>query len=339
MNLKELTKTAGQMIANHRGLLAADESAGTIEKRFKSVGVVSTEDTRRAYREMLFTAPGVEKFISGVIMYDETIRQKTSAGVPFAEYLAKLGIVPGIKVDKGAKPLAGSPEEKVTEGLDGLRERLQEYHALGARFAKWRAVIEIGAGIPSEYCLRANAQALARYAALCQEAGLVPVVEPEVLMDGEHTIESCAEVSLTALKAVFDELDIHRIALEGMILKPNMIVSGMQCAQQAAVGKVAAETLRVLKQRVPAAVPGIMFLSGGQSAELATAHLSAMNALGPAPWKLSFSYARALQTPALEAWKGQAANVAASQKAFIRRAQLNSAACAGAYTPHMEKAA
>lgn len=339
MNLKELQGTAMQMLANHRGLLAADESAGTIEKRFKSVGVVSTDETRRAYREMLFTTSGVEKFISGVIMYDETIRQKTSAGVPFADYLTKLGIVPGIKVDKGAKPLAGSPDEKVTEGLDGLRERLQEYHALGARFAKWRAVIEIGAGAPSNYCLRANAQALARYAALCQEAGLVPIVEPEVLMDGAHTIERCAEATLATLKAVFDELDIHRIALEGMILKPNMVISGMQCPQQAGVAQVAAETLRVLRLRVPAAVPGIMFLSGGQSAELATAHLSAMNAHGPAPWTLSFSYARALQTPALEAWKGRAANLAASQNAFLRRAQLNSTACAGAYTTRMEKAA
>ena len=339
MNLKELQKTAERMTANHRGLLAADESAGTIEKRFKSVGVASTEETRRAYREMLFTTPGVEKFISGVIMYDETIHQKTSAGVPFAEYLTKLGIVPGIKVDKGAKPLAGSPTEKITEGLDGLRERLQEYHTLGARFAKWRAVIEIGENYPTDYCLRANAQALARYAALCQEAGLVPIVEPEVLMDGAHTIERCAEVTLATLKAVFDELDIHRIAPEGMILKPNMVISGMQCPQQADVAQVAAETLRVLRLRVPAAVPGIMFLSGGQSAELATAHLSAMNAHGPAPWRLSFSYARALQTPALEAWKGQAVNVAASQRAFSHRAELNSAACAGAYTPRMEKAA
>ena len=329
MNLKELERIAGQMVADHKGLLAADESTGTIEKRFKSIGVVSTEESRRAYREMLFTTPGVEKFISGVIMYDETIRQKTRAGVPFPKYLEKLGIVPGIKVDKGTKPLAGSSNEKITEGLDGLRERLQEYYALGARFAKWRAVIAIGDGIPTDYCIRANAQALARYAALCQEMGLVPIVEPEVLMDGAHTIERCAEVTLATLKVVFDELHVHRVALEGMILKPNMVVSGMQCPQQARVEQVAAQTLRVLKERVPAAVPGIMFLSGGQSAELATVHLNAMNALGPAPWKLSFSYGRALQAPSLVAWKGQEAGWAAGQKAFFHRSQMNSAACAG----------
>lgn len=339
MKIKELESIARQMVANHRGLLAADESTGTIEKRFKSIGLLSTEESRRAYREMLFTTPGVEKYISGVIMYDETIRQKTSAGVPFVEYLERLGIVPGIKVDKGAKPLAGNPDEKITEGLDGLRERLQEYHKLGARFAKWRAVIDIGEGIPTDYCIRANAQALASYAALCQEAGLVPIVEPEVLMDGNHTIERCAGVTLATLKVVFDELYMHRIALEGMILKPNMVISGMKCPQQAGVEQVAAETLRALKERVPAAVPGVMFLSGGQSVELATAHLNAMNALGPAPWKLSFSYGRALQAPSLEAWKGQAAGVAAGQKAFAHRSQLNSAACAGTYTPRMEKAA
>lgn len=339
MNLKELGRIAGQMVAGHRGLLAADESTGTIEKRFKSVGVTSTEETRCAYREMLFTTPGIEKFISGVIMYDETIRQKTRAGVPFPKYLEKLGILPGIKVDKGTKPLAGSPNEKITEGLDGLRERLQEYYAFGARFAKWRAVIDIGEGIPTDYCLHANAQTLARYAALCQEMGLVPIVEPEVLMDGSHTIERCAEVTLATLKVVFDELDVHRIVLEGMILKPNMIISGMRCPQQAPVEQVAAATLRVLKERVPAAVPGIMFLSGGQSAELATAHLNAMNALGPAPWKLSFSYGRALQAPSLDAWKGQVANLAAGQQAFFRRLNMNSAACAGNYIPQMEKAA
>ncbi|MGB9428768.1 MAG: class I fructose-bisphosphate aldolase [Gammaproteobacteria bacterium] len=337
MNLKELEGIAQQMVADHRGLLAADESTGTIEKRFKGIGLTSTEETRRAYREMLFTTPGAEKFISGVIMYDETIRQKTKAGVPFAEFLAKLGILPGIKVDKGAKPLANSPGETITEGLDGLRERLQEYHKLGARFAKWRAVIDIGAAIPTGYCIRANAQALARYAALCQEAGIVPIVEPEVLMDGAHTIERCADVTMEVLKVVFDELYTHGIALEGMILKPNMVISGMQCPQQAGVGQVARETLRVLKQSVPAAVPGIMFLSGGQSAELATAHLNAMNALGQAPWKLSFSYGRALQAPSLEAWKGQAANLKAGQNAFFHRAQCNSAACTGNYTARMEK--
>lgn len=339
MNLKELEQIAGQMVADHRGLLAADESTGTIEKRFKSIGVVSTEETRRAYREMLFTTPGIEKFISGVIMYDETIRQKTREGVPFSEYLARIGIIPGIKVDKGIQPLANSPDEKVTEGLDGLRERLQEYYKLGARFAKWRAVIGIDHGIPTEYCLRANAQALARYAALCQEADIAPIVEPEVLMDGSHTLRRCAEVTRETLKIVFDELYTHRIALEGMILKPNMIVSGMKCPQQAGIEEVARETLRILKDSVPAAVPGIMFLSGGQSPELATAHLSAINALGPAPWVLSFSYGRALQAPSLEAWKGKAANVQAGQKAFSHRSQLNNAACAGTYTAHMEKAA
>ena len=339
MNLKELTATAERMVAGHRGLLAADESTGTIEKRFKAVGVVSSEETRRAYREMLFTTPGMEKFISGVIMYDETIRQKTRDGAMFSEFLTKLGVIPGIKVDKGTKPLANSPDEKITEGLDGLRERLQEYYKLGARFAKWRAVIDIGPDIPTYYCLRANAQALARYAALCQEAGLAPIVEPEVLMDGAHDIERCVAVTRTTLKIVFDELYIHRVALEGMILKPNMLVSGMKCPRQAGIEEVARETLRILKECVPAAVPGIMFLSGGQSAELATAHLNAMNALGPAPWKLSFSYGRALQAPSLDAWKGQAANLAAGQQAFFRRSRMNSAACAGDYTPQMEKAA
>ncbi|MDE1886978.1 MAG: fructose-bisphosphate aldolase class I, partial [Gammaproteobacteria bacterium] len=247
--------------------------------------------------------------------------------------------IPGIKVDKGTKPLANSPDEKITEGLDGLRERLQEYYKLGARFAKWRAVINIGTDIPTHYCLRANAQALARYAALCQETGLAPIVEPEVLMDGAHDVERCAAVTRTTLKIVFDELHMHRVALEGMILKPNMVVSGIQCPRQAGIEEVAHETLRVLKECVPAAVPGIMFLSGGQSAELATAHLNAMNALGPAPWKLSFSYGRALQAPSLVAWKGQVANLAAGQQAFFWRSRMNSAACAGAYTPRMEKAA
>ncbi len=339
MNLQELERITHWMVADSRGLLAADESTGTIEKRFKAIGIVSTEETRRAYREMLFTTPGVEKFISGAIMYDETIRQKTHAGVPFAEWQTRLGIVPGIKVDKGTKPLAGSPAEKITEGLDGLRERLQEYRGLGARFAKWRAVITIGEGIPTQYCLHANAQALARYAALCQEAGLVPIVEPEVLMDGAHTIERCVEVTSATLKIVFDELYIHRVVLEGMILKPNMVISGMQCPQQAGVDWVARETLRVLKRCVPTAVPGIMFLSGGQSAEVATAHLNAINALGSQPWKLSFSYGRALQAPALEVWRGQETNKAAAQSVFFHRSKCNSAACTGSYTAQMEKAA
>ncbi|MGH8401727.1 MAG: class I fructose-bisphosphate aldolase [Gammaproteobacteria bacterium] len=339
MNLQELGQTAHQIVADNRGILAADESNNTIGKRFQALGIPSTEDTRRAYREMLFTTPGVEKFISGVIMYDETIRQKTKAGVPFPELQSKLGIVPGIKVDKGVKPLPGSPKEKITEGLDGLGERLQEYHGLGARFAKWRAVIDIADGIPTEYCIRANAQALARYAALCQEAGLVPIVEPEVLMDGAHSLERCAEVTSVTLKTVFDELYIHRVALEGMLLKPNMVISGMKCANQAGIEQVARETVRVLRRHVPAAVPGIVFLSGGQSAELATAHLNAMNALGSYPWVLSYSYGRALQAPALAAWKGQETGLAAGQKALHHRAQCNSAACAAIYNPGMEKAA
>lgn len=339
MNLPELERTAHTLVRDNKGILAADESTGTIEKRFKAIGVPSSEESRRAYREMLFTTPDMEKFISGVIMYDETIRQKTKTGVSFADYLKSKGIVPGIKVDKGAKPLAGSPTEKVTEGLDGLRERLRDYHRLGARFAKWRAVIEIAADIPTDYCLRANAQALARYAALCQEAGLVPIVEPEVLMDGPHTLECCAEVSTSTLKVVFDELFLHRIALEGMLLKPNMVISGMQCPKQASIEQVAKETIKLLKRHVPAAVPGVVFLSGGQSAELATAHLNAMNALGSHPWRLSFSYGRALQAPAMEAWYGQAANWGAGQKAFFKRAYCNSTACAGTYTEQMEKAA
>ena len=339
MNLQELESIARKIVANHRGILAADESTGTIEKRFKSIGVANTEENRRAYREMLFTAPGAEKFISGVIMYDETIRQKTKSGVPFPEVQAKQDIVPGIKVDTGAKVLAGSPQEKITEGLDGLRERLQDYHKLGARFAKWRAVIDIGTGMPSAYCIRVNAQALARYAALCQEQGLVPIVEPEVLMDGSHDIARCAEVTEETLNTVFAELDAQRVALEGMLLKPNMVIAGMKSPKQASVEEVAEATVKVLKRCVPAAVPGVVFLSGGQSEVVATAHLNAMNALGNMPWKLSFSYGRALQHAALEAWRGQDANVAAGQKAFHHRAKCNSAACAATYSAQVEKAA
>ncbi|MGE5626054.1 MAG: class I fructose-bisphosphate aldolase [Bacillota bacterium] len=339
MNLQELARIAQKIVADHRGILAADESTSTIEKRFKSIGVTNTEENRRAYREMLFTAPGAEKYISGVIMYDETIRQKTKAGVPFPELQAKLDIVPGIKVDKGAKDLAGSPQEKITEGLDGLRERLQEYHKLGARFAKWRAVIEIGAGMPTGYCLRVNAQALARYAALCQEQGLVPIVEPEVLMDGAHDISRCAEVTEETLQMVFAELHAQRVAFEGILLKPNMVISGMKCPKQASVEEVASETVKVLKRCVPSAVPGIVFLSGGQSDVAATAHLNAMNAMGVMPWKLSFSYGRALQHAALEAWRGQESNVGAGQKAYHHRAKCNSAACAANYSAQVEKAA
>lgn len=341
MDLNELNKIAQQMVAPGKGILAADESTGTIEKRFKSIELASTEQTRQAYRNLLFTTPGMEEFISGVIMFDETIRQKTDDGVPFPEHLAKLGVIPGIKVDKGAKPLAGCPGEKVTEGLDGLRERLNEYHALGARFAKWRAVIDINLeeGIPGNTCISVNAHALARYAALCQEADIVPIVEPEVLMDGDHDIEVCEEVTSAVLAAVFAELDLQGVALEGMILKPNMVIAGKQCARQAGVAEVAEATVRTLKRHVPAAVPGIAFLSGGQSDELATAHLNAMNALGKLPWKLSFSYGRALQAPALAAWKGKPENVKTAQAAFLHRARLNGAATLAKYDPAMEKAA
>ena len=339
MNLQELERIAHKLVAHNRGILAADESTSTIEKRFKSIGVENTEEHRRAYRDMLFSTPGAAKFISGVIMYDETIRQKSKDGTPFAEQQAKHDVIPGIKVDKGVKELPGSPQEKITEGLDGLRERLQEYHKLGARFAKWRAVIDIGAGIPTAYCIRANAQALARYAALCQVEGIVPIVEPEVLMDGAHDIARCFEVTSETLKVVFEELANHRVALEGMLLKPNMVISGMKSPKQASVQDVARETVKVLKQHVPAAVPGIVFLSGGQSDVVATEHLQAMNALGPMPWKLSFSYGRALQAAALQAWGGKDSNVAAGQKAFHHRSQCNSAACAASYNAQMEKAA
>ncbi|MGD8379323.1 MAG: fructose-bisphosphate aldolase class I [Gammaproteobacteria bacterium] len=337
MNLQELNRIARAMVAEGKGILAADESTGTITKRFKSVNVESTEDNRRAYRDMLFTTPGMEEFVSGVIMYDETLRQKSADGTPFPELLAAKGVIPGIKVDTGAKALAGHEGEKVTEGLDGLRERLAEYHELGARFAKWRAVITIGEGMPSATCLHANAHALARYAALCQEAGIVPIVEPEVLMDGDHSIERCEEVTNATLQEVFDQLDLHGVALEGMILKPNMVISGMACKRQADVQEVAEATVRCLRRHVPAAVPGIAFLSGGQSAELATEHLNAMNRLGDLPWELSFSYGRALQAPSLEAWRGDAGNVEKAQQAFHHRAQCNGAARSGSYSREMEK--
>ena len=339
MNLNELHRIATKLVADHRGILAADESTSTIEKRFKSIGVENTEEHRRAYRDMLFSTPGAAKFISGVIMYDETIRQKSKDGTPFAEQQAKHDVIPGIKVDKGVKELPGSPQEKITEGLDGLRERLQEYHKLGARFAKWRAVIDIAPGIPTDYCIRANAQALARYAALCQVENIVPIVEPEVLMDGDHDIARCLEVTSHTLKVVFEELANHRIALEGMLLKPNMVIPGKKCPKQASVEEVARETVKVLKRYVPAAVPGVVFLSGGQSDVVATEHLQAMNAMGPMPWKLSFSYGRALQEAALKAWGGKESNVAAGQKAFHHRSQCNSAACAATYDAKAEKAA
>jgi fructose-bisphosphate aldolase class I len=339
MQLHELELTARSLVAPGKGILAADESTGTIKKRFDKIGIESTEETRRAYRELLFTTPGVGDHISGVILYDETIRQSTAEGKPFAAVLSDAGVIPGIKVDLGAKPLALSPDETVTEGLDGLRERIAEYRSLGARFAKWRAVISIGADIPSAACIEANAHALARYAALCQEGDLVPIVEPEVLMDGDHTIERCSDATLWTLNAVYDQLYAQHVVLEGTLLKPNMVVSGKDCSSQASVDEVAEWTIRVLRAAVPAAVPGIVFLSGGQSEEEATAHLNAMNALGEQPWQLSFSYGRALQASALDAWQGDPAKVAAGQRAFAHRAKLNGAARDGAYTPDMEKIA
>ena len=339
MNLGELEAVARTLVAPGKGILAADESSPTIEKRFKAIDLSSTEENRRAYRELLFTTPGVSEFISGVILYDETIRQRSADGTPFAMVLERQGIVPGIKVDEGAKALIGFPGEKITEGLDGLRGRLPEYRALGARFAKWRAVIDIGAGIPTHYCIQANAHALARYAALCQEAGLVPIVEPEVLMDGDHTIERCEEVTTEVLSLVYAELVAHRVALEGTLLKPNMVVSGKGCPAQAGAAQVAEATVRTLSRVVPPAVPGIVFLSGGQSPRQATEHLSVMNAMGKHPWELSFSYGRALQDPVLKAWKGKAANVPAAQKAFFHRSRLNGAARHGKYSPDMEEAA
>jgi fructose-bisphosphate aldolase class I len=337
--MSKLEDVARALVAPQKGILAADESSGTIEKRFKSIGVPSTEQNRRDYREMLFRTPGAEQFISGVILYDETIRQQAADGTPLTKLLQDKGIIPGIKVDTGAKALAFSPKEKITEGLDGLRERLVEYRGLGAKFAKWRAVITIGDGIPSDYCLETNAHALARYAALCVEAGIVPIVEPEVLMDGPHTIERCGEVTERTLHQVFHELFLQRVPLEQILLKPNMVLSGTECATQASVRQVAEATLASFRRTVPAAVPGIVFLSGGQSDELATAHLNEMNRLGGGPWQLSFSYGRALQAPALKAWGGKAANVAAGQKAYYHRAKCNGAARSGSYTEAMERAA
>ena len=339
MNRTELESIARRMAAKGKGILAADESTGTIKKRFDVIKLESTEESRRSYREMLLTTPGIADYISGVIFYDETLRQKTKDGVPFPEYLTKLGIVPGIKVDTGAKPLAGYPGETITEGLDGLRERLAEYHKLGARFAKWRAVIDIGDGIPTQFAIQANAHALARYAALCQEADIVPIVEPEVLMDGAHTIERCEDVTSSVLSTVFRELYSHRVHLEGMILKPNMVISGKKCATRANPQQVAEATVRTLKRYVPSAVPGIAFLSGGQSAAEATEHLNLMNRMGPFPWELTFSYGRALQDEALRAWGGKAETFAAGQKAFFRRAKLNGLARTGNYNPTLEQEA
>jgi fructose-bisphosphate aldolase class I len=339
MNTSELAATAHALVAKHRGILAADESTGTIGRRFDSIKLESTEENRRAYREMLFTTPGASEFISGVILYDETLRQKTKAGVAFPTYLSQQGMIPGIKVDTGAKPLAGFPGETITEGLDGLRERLGEYRKLGARFAKWRAVIDIGAGIPSAYAIDANAEALARYAALCQEAEIVPIVEPEVLMDGDHSLARCEEVTNVVLQRVFTHLFDARIALEGMVLKPNMVVAGKKCAQKASAEQVAEATLRTLRRHVPSAVPGIAFLSGGQSPTEATVHLNLLNAAGPLPWALTFSYGRALQETALRAWGGNPAAFAGGQKALFIRAKLNGLAAGGAYKAAMESSA
>jgi fructose-bisphosphate aldolase class I len=339
MSNQQLDATAQALVAPRKGILAADESTGTIKKRLASIQVDSTEENRRAYRELLFTTEGAGEFISGVIMFDETIRQRADDGASFADVLGRQGIIPGIKVDKGTVPMAGFPGEKLTEGLDGLRDRLAEYVELGARFTKWRAVITIGPGLPSDACVAANAEALARFAALSQEAGLVPIVEPEVLMDGDHTIERCDEVTVATLAEVFGALRQHRVGLEGMLLKPNMVLSGSDCSEQAGVDEVAEATVRCMRQAVPAAVPGIVFLSGGQSDETATAHLSAMNRLLPQPWQLSFSFGRALQAPVLDAWKGQPDNRPEAQRAFHRRARLNSAARVGEYRPEMEQSA
>lgn len=336
MNLNELNSVAKAMVGNGKGILAADESTPTIGKRFASINTESTEATRQRYREMLFTTAGVADYIGGVILFDETLRQSTSDGVPFAKFLADLGMIPGIKVDTGAKPLAGFPGETVTEGLDGLRDRLTEYYELGARFAKWRAVINIGEDIPTDFCMHANARALARYAALCQEANIVPIVEPEVLMDGDHSIERCEEVTNAALDALFAALAEHKVALEGTVLKPNMVISGSDAAGRAGPAEVAEATLRCLKAHVPAAIPGIAFLSGGQTAEEATEHLDIMNKSGDHPWELSFSYGRALQAPALDAWQGEEANFGAGQTALFKRAKFNSLAHAGKFDTAME---
>lgn len=334
-----LESIAQAMVAPGKGILAADESSGTIKKRFDAINTESTEANRRDYREMLFrTDDAMKNHISGVILFDETIRQKGADGTPLVDLIKKAGSIPGIKVDAGAKPMAGFPGETITEGLDGLDERLAEYYKLGARFAKWRAVIEISPVIPTNGCIEANNEALARYAALCQKNGIVPIVEPEVLMDGDHTADRCAEVTEAVLHSLFNALARHRVKLEGTILKPNMVVSGKKCPTQASVQEVAEKTIAVFKRTVPAAIPGIVFLSGGQSDEDATAHLNAMNAIGNLPWALSFSYGRALQAAPQKAWAGKAENVPAAQKAFAHRAKMNSLAALGKWKPEMEKA-
>ena len=337
MTLEEI---AQKMVAPGKGILAADESSGTIKKRFDSIKTESTADTRRDYREMLFrSTDAMKSCVSGVILYDETLRQKAKDGTPLVKIIEAAGALPGIKVDGGTKPLQFCPGEVTTEGLDGLPARIKEYAELGAKFAKWRAVIDIGAGMPSHACINANAQALARYAAICVEGGIVPIVEPEVLMDGDHTIDRCLEVTEWTLKEVYQQLYFARVPLEKTILKPNMVISGKKCAKQASRQEVAEKTLTVLKRCVPAAVPGIAFLSGGQSDEDATAHLHYMNAMGSLPWKLSFSYGRALQAATLKAWSGKPENVAAGQRAFAHRAKMNGLAAKGQWKPELEKTA
>ncbi len=339
MNIIELKLVAQAIVAKQKGVLAADESSPTIKKRFDSIKVESTEENRRRYREILFTTKDIERNVGGVILFDETLRQSTKDGIPFAQLLSSRGIVPGIKVDKGAKALALHPGDKIAEGLDGLRDRLLEYKQLGAKFAKWRAVIEIDEHkIPSAYGIRANAHALARYAALCQEINLVPIVEPEVLMDGAHTIERCEVVTSRVLETVFAELDAHGVVFDGMLLKPNMVIPGKKCERQAFAQEVAEATMRCFYRYVPAAVPGIVFLSGGQSDVEATENLNAMNAMGTHPWQVSFSYGRALQAPVLAAWKGQESNVAAAQLALQKRRKLNGLARDGKYAKSMETA-
>ena len=338
MNAQKLIETARALVAGDKGLLAMDESNPTCDKRFARLGIPQTEETRRAYREMIVTTPGLSECISGAILYDETIRQEKMDGTPFAQAVANDGMIPGIKVDTGAKDMAGHPGEKITEGLDGLRDRLAEYSQMGARFAKWRAVITVGDGIPSRGCIEANAHALARYAALCQESGLVPIVEPEVLMDGEHTLARCCEVTEEVLRTVFNRLYDQRVMLEGMILKPNMVLPGLACPKQETVDEVADATVRCLLRAVPGAVPGIAFLSGGQTGELASARLNAMNVRFKSrlPWALAFSYARAIQQPALEIWHGDQVNVLAAQQALYHRAWCNRAARRGEYEAAME---
>ncbi len=339
MDIQLLTETAKKLVAGDKGLLAMDESNATCNKRFAQLGIPETEDARRAYREMIITTPGLSKSISGLILYDETIRQKLKDGTSFVKTINNAGIIPGIKVDSGAKDLAGHPDEKITEGLDGLRDHLKEYFEIGARFAKWRAVITIGESIPSLACIEANAHALARYAALCQEAGLVPIIEPEILMDGNHTLNRCLDVTENVLRKVFNQLFIQGVMLEGIILKPNMVLPGLACSRQESVDEVADATVNLLLRQVPAAVPGIAFLSGGQSSELASARLNSMNARFKSrlPWALTFSYARAIQQPALEIWHGKESNILAAQKALYHRANCNHAARQGMYTDAMEK--